>query len=379
MTAYILLLAIPFLFCVIAFQKRKQMILGGIAVDKKLIDSINWALPVFFIILFFMLALRHEMIGNDTAGYATMFHWYRSLSLHELLFQKSEYDSEVLYMLLNWAVGQITEEFQWFLAVSSAIMLLPVFFLYAEGREYSFLKIILFVNMATFITMFSGIRQMLAVSMGVLAFFCARKKKWFWFLVVAALAMGFHTSGVMILAIYPLYHISFRRKHLWLIAPAIALIFIFNEPIFLFLANNVYGAYIGETDIITTTETGAYTMLILFVLFTVFSYVLPDEDKMDKEVLALRNILVFATALQSFSLVHSLAMRMNYYFIIFIPIAMARILPCAKDVFKPMAKWAEGAINIFFTVYFLFVLWTGYTTGNSTLHTVPYIPFWVDY
>ena len=183
----------------------------------------------------------------------------------------------------------------------------------------------------------------------------------------------------MILAIYPLYHISFRRKHLWLLIPSFLLILVFNKPIFLFLANNVYGAYIGETDAITTTETGAYTTLLLFTVFTVISYVLPDEEKMDKETLALRNILVLTTALQSFSLVHPLAMRINYYFIIFVPIAMARILPCAKDVFKPISKWIEGAINIFFTAYFLFVIWNEYSTGLSTLRTVPYVPFWQEY
>ena len=292
---------------------------------------------------------------------------------------EDENRAELLYMLLNWSVGKLTDNFQWLLVVASAITLLPMFFLYNENGEYSFMKIILFVNMTTFIMMFSGIRQMLAVSMGVLAYFCARKKKWFWFLVVTAIAVGFHSSGIMILAIYPLYHISFRRKHLWLIVPAVALIFFFNEPIFLFLANNIYGAYTGETDVITTTETGAYTTLILFVVFAIFSYILPDEEKMDREALALRNILVFATALQCFTLVHVLAMRMNYYFIIFIPIAMTRILPCAKDVFKPLARWAEGAINVFFTFYFIYGLWTQLDTGMSTLNTVPYIPFWQEY
>jgi hypothetical protein len=292
---------------------------------------------------------------------------------------EDENKTELLYMLLNWLVGQITDDFQWFLAVVSAITLLPMFCLYNEDREYSFMKIILFVNMSTFIMMFSGVRQMLAVSMGVLAFFCARKKKWFWFLVVTAIAVGFHTSGIMILALYPLYHISFRKRHLWLIVPIIALIIIFNEPIFLFLANNIYGAYAGETDVITTTETGAYTTLILFAAFAIFAYILPDERKMNREALALRNILVFAVTLQSFSLVHELAMRMNYYFIIFIPVAMARILPCAKDVFKPVAKWAEGAIIVFFTIYFIYVLWTQLESGTSTLGTVPYIPFWQEY
>ncbi len=374
MLAYILLLLIPFFFCVIAFQKKKQLILQGIHASKNVFQSINWSLPIFFIGMFLMLSLRHELIGNDTGGYKITFEYFRLLPLKSAL----EDPTEKLYILLNWGVGQITDNFQWFLAVVSAITLLPMFFLYNEEREYSFLKIILFVNMSTFIMMFSGIRQMLAVAMGVLAYFCARNKKWFWFLVMTAVAVGFHTSGIMILAIYPLYHASFRRRHLWIIVPIVALIIIFNEPIFLFLANNIYGAYTGETDMITTTETGAYTTLILFAVFAVFSYILPDEEKMTRETLAMRNILVFATTLQSFSLVHDLAMRMNYYFIIFIPIAMARILPCAKDEFKTVAKWAEGAIIIFFTIYFVYGLWTQLNAGVSTLSTIPYIPFWQD-
>ena len=44
--------------------------------------------------------------------------------------------------------------------------------------------------------------------------------------------------------------------------------------------------------------------------------------KMDEEAFALRNILTFAMVLQSFASLNYLVMRMNYYYILLVPIAL---------------------------------------------------------
>jgi hypothetical protein len=83
-----------------------------------------------------------------------------------------------------------------------------------------------------------------------------------------------------------------------------------------------------------------------------------------------------AVLLQCFAPVHNLAMRMNYYFIIFVPIVMPKIFKHTKDSIKDVAKIAKGVIVGFFVVYYLYTTFISCLTGESALNTYPYIPFW---
>ena len=100
-----------------------------------------------------------------------------------------EYDLDVLYTSLNWSVSRFTDDFQVFLAVVALITIIPIAWIYSEDRDHSFLKIVLFINMSTFIMMFSGLRQAIAISIGVIAYRCVKKKKLLLFIVFVIIAM----------------------------------------------------------------------------------------------------------------------------------------------------------------------------------------------
>lgn len=61
----------------------------------------------------------------------------------------------------------------------------------------------------------------------------------------------------------------------------------------------------------------------------------------------LRNILVFATIFQTFASVNTLAMRMNYYFIILIPITIGKCLNCMEREKEEIARLSETIMSIF--------------------------------
>ncbi|MBQ9780410.1 MAG: EpsG family protein [Clostridia bacterium] len=328
-------------------------------------------LPVFFSLLIVLLSVRHISIGNDTYNYAEFFARYIRADFSEVF----KYGSDFLYWLLNWLVGKVTQNFQWFLTIVALLSVIPVAKVYCDDREYGFLKIILFVNMSTFVMLFSGLRQVLAMAMGLVAYEFVRKKKFWWFLIFATVALGFHHSAFVVYLFYPLYHVSFKKKHLWFIVPGLLLVFIFNKPIFTW-ATSILNSVLGEKYAATIENTGAYTMLILFALFLVLAYVLPDEKKMDRETIGLRNFLIMAVILQCFAPVHTLAMRLNYYFVIFIPVLIPKILKNTKSNYKEVAWLASIVLTAFFTVYYLYTTYVSCKTGISSLNTYPYVPFW---
>ncbi len=191
---------------------------------------------------------------------------------------------------------------------------------------------------------------------------------------MSVLSFFMHNSGFVVL-FYPLYYARIK-KHLAFIIPAFLLVIAFNKPIFLFLTVFISETY--EKSGSKISATGAYGSLILLSVFAVCSYIITDESQMDDEAVALRNILLMAVFLQCFAPLHSLAMRMNYYFIIFIPLAIGRALETPKKEFYQVARLGEIIMCVFFTVHFLYSTYNSYQTGISTLDTIPYVPFWVE-
>ena len=373
MFPYIILMFLPLLFTFVAYYtegERKGKLVIAFEENNNIIDH-NLVLPAFFMIFLLILVCRDKSIGRDLLNYEYYFKSISKTSFSKIL----EYDLGVLYVLLYWIVSRINDSYQFFLAVVALITILPIAAFYCKDRTDSFLKIVLFMNMSTFIMIFSGLRQSIAISLGIIAMKFVREKKLLKFLIIVLVAMGVHHTGFMILMLYPLYHVAFKRKHLIVIVPSFLVVFAFNKPIFTYVTS-VLSMIFGDKYDTDISSTGAYTILILFVLFSTLCFIVPDESKMDRETLGLRNILLVATFLQCFAPVHTLSMRMNYYFIIFIPVAVSKVLQCAKKDSMDIAWAAKRVLVVFFMCYYLYTAYNSCQTGISTLDTYPYIPFW---
>ena len=374
MIPYIILMFAPLLLYQVAVLKTKTGIKEGwyisIGKDPKTLYN-SLIVPAFFILFFVLLSLRHESIGRDLIYYK---HYFQSYAAHDFGDLWS-LDGDKLYIVLNWVVGQFTDSFQVYLTVVAAITLLPIAKLYSDDKQYGFLKIVLFMNMSVFVMIFSGLRQSLAMAVGLIAYSFVCKKKPFWFLVFALIAWGFHHTGFMVLLYYPLYYLKLNKNQLWFVIPAIVTVFALNKQIFGW-ATNVMASVMGEKYEVEVQETGAYMMIILFALFAIAAYFFPDEEKVDAEMNGLRNFLLMAVFLQCFAPVHALSMRMNYYFIIFVPIIVPKIFKYAKDNIKDVAKIARYVIVGFFVVFYLYTTYRYCQAGMSPLNTYPYVPFW---
>lgn len=368
MFPYFALLLIPAALSAFAISIHKKSTTALVVSISR--DRNSVALPVFFFMLLMLLALRHETIGRDLPNYEYMFYehtqggWEYILSIWQ----------EVLFRSLNWLIMKLTGSFRVFLIIAALIAVLPIAYVYNQDKTHGFLKIAVFLNMSTFIMLFSGIRQAMAMGIGILAYQMVKEKKHWQFLLLATLSMLMHHSGLMVYFMYPLYHTRFRKAHLLAIIPIFAVVFAFNGPIFNFLAmilESTYDKFSAEAG-----STGAYGSLMLFALFSAFAYMVVDEKNCDVETLGLRNFLLFATMLQCFTPVHSLAMRMNYYYILFIPLALGKCMNHYKKSMRQVVKMAEIVLCVFFTIFFVYSTYQSYVTGKSTLDTIPYVPFW---
>lgn len=371
MFPYLLLIVATITFSHIATgrtNKKAGKIYFG---NSEYVKNNNLGIFAFFLTLFCLLACRDISIGRDLQNYKYYFLIYKERTFSEIISR----EGEQLFFLLNWFVGKFTSNYQVYLTIVAAVTIVPIYKQYAKEKRCTILKIVIFMNLSVFVMLFSGLRQSLAISLGMIAYEFVKEKKLFPFLLISIMAFGIHHSGFIVFLLYPVYHMRLNKKHMFFIVPIVSIIFLFNRQIFGFLTYFLYGI-LGEKYETIASSTGAYTMIVLFAVFVGFSYIIPDESKMDEESYGLRNYLLIALIMQCFAPVHSLAMRINYYFIVFIPMAIPKMIIYSKQRYKKVVKFAEVFMVLFFTSYYLFNTYKSCVTGISVLDTYPYAPFW---
>ena len=160
------------------------------------------ALTIFFVWLVLLIALRHESVGNDTRNYMLFFNAYSRMDWGTVGNVSAEYG----FSYFNKIISLVTHIPQVFLAITAIFIGAMIYPTYKRLCVDPSLTIVLFCTMSTFTMMFSGIRQMLAIGIGFLAYEFTRSKKIIPYILAVLLAMLFHTSAFMLAFMYPLYY-----------------------------------------------------------------------------------------------------------------------------------------------------------------------------
>ena len=358
MLAYYILIGASLAFAI--WHKLKY---SSLTQDRKT----NFCLPCFFLILFLMLALRDISCGVDLANYQSTFSRIQAMTFGEVW---SRYRVEQLFYFSNKLTALFSGDFRLFLALTAAATTLPLAVFYKRESDLPFLTAILFLTVAPFSMFFSGLRQAIAMIFTIPVWHLTKRKRLLWTAVVVFIAFLFHQSAIILLAIYPLYHLKITKKWLWVVVPALIVTFLFRDSLFVLLLSLMGSRYEDRYGLVTNT--GAYTMLILFVLFAVFSYIVADEERMDQDTVAMRNFLIFSIFIQFFASLNTVAMRFNYYFLLFIPVLIPKVIRYAKRRYEEVAKLSYVVMFFFFTAYFFVNAYT----GADIMHVYPYVPFW---
>ncbi|MBQ8301982.1 MAG: EpsG family protein [Clostridia bacterium] len=324
-------------------------------------------LRTFFLGLFILLALRDITVGKDLYTYKIIFEQCSVTAFRYL----SNMQWELGYTIYNKIVSLFSANYRLFLAITSAIILFPMYKLYSREKKYGFLAILLFINMPCFLMVFSGLRQAIAISIGILAYMAVEKKKYLLSALLILLAMSFHISAFILVLIYPAFFLEIKTNHLLYIVPIMAGVYLFRVPIFSFVIGFLPSHYVefyGELQ-----QTGSVGMMLLFLLFFVFSFVILDEASMSKRDYFMRNVLMIATVFQFFVPIHGLIQRASYYFLIFVPISIISVVQAPKKYLKNISNLAVAVIGCFFAVYFFY---NAHFSTDNMLDVFPYKFFW---
>lgn len=354
---------IPFIVLVFVPVFIQHIVLGRKNIDFEKKNKIS--MLFFFVLLTILIMLRHENVGNDTRNYINTFKYISEVNWRSV----NEYSVEMGFSYFNKIISLFTDNSQVYIAVSAIITVMMIYPTYKRLCKDPSLSIVIFCTMPTFVMMFSGIRQMLAIGIGCIAYEFTRNKKLIPFVISVCIAMTFHISAFMLAFMYPIYHAKITKKWLGAVVPVLLAIFVFNKQIFSFLTMLLRRFTRFDAEV---TSTGAFTILLLFVIFAIFAFLIPDESRLDKDTIGLRNFLLFSIIIQMFAPLHMLAMRMNYYYIIFIPLLIPKVIACKSEKWNQLAITGRHTMVVFFLMYFF--LNANSISGN--LNVFPYHFFW---
>ena len=325
-------------------------------------------LSAFFVIYFFILALRADTIGVDLQQYLPRFQTIAQSSFSELVALSESVNPG--YIAINKLISFFSRNNQFFLAVIAACTVIPIAILYKKESEHAMLSISIFLILPLFSMFFSGLRQTLAIAMVVPAFYCAKNKKRLLFLLTVLIAYLFHSAGIFIILLYPVYRAKITKKGLFVVIPAMVFVYIFNVQIFNFVLQFMGEKY--QERYSELSDTGAYTMIVLFIMFAVYSFVVVNDKQLDETTLGMRNLLLLSIVLQFFAPINPIAMRVNYFYILFIPLLISRITMRCKQDYIQIVGIARILMCCFFVCYFFYKAFF----GTDTLEVFPYLPFW---
>lgn len=365
MLPYVLLLLIPAILPLLVYRPREIISDHGARDLSQKRNKIT--LLLFFFIFFVLLALRDFTVGTDLLTYKSIFEHCHVISFDNL----SKMQWEIGYTVYNKIVSMLSLNYRLFLILSALIMLIPIYRLYSKEKNYAYLAVLLFINMPCFLMIFSGLRQALAISIGIVAYIALEKRKYILSGILILLAVSFHISAFILVLIYPAFFFKIKTKNLIFIAPVIIAVYIWRVPLILFVIQLMPTHYIefyGEIQ-----QTGAVGMMILFLIFSAFSFIVLDEDTMSKRDYFMRNILLIATVFQFFVPIHGLVQRASYYFIIFVPVSILSVVQAPKKYLKNISAVAVWVMGCFFTLYFFYN--ASFSTDNL-LNVFPYKFYW---
>jgi hypothetical protein len=320
----------------------------GMHFEKEYVDRAT--VMFFFIAYLLLLCLRDVSIGTDTKVYVYRFQQLQVMSWGDALSYSGKGD-EFAFILLNKLVGMIGGP-RLLIIVVSLIVVIPVMRFYRDESEGAIFTISFFLISLLFGMFFSGMRQSIAIAMAVPAYYYSKQKKIIPFILTTILAFLFHRTGIVIGALYPIYHAKITRKWLWFVVPIMAVIYFYRDIIFEFLFALSGENYVRGYSYLTGTSTQG-ALMVLFILLSIYCYVVLDEDQAGEEEIGLRNILLLAACIHLFTPVNSIVARINMYFILFIPVAVTRINNRCKENYYTITQIATFVMSAYFIIHFL--------------------------
>ncbi|HKU26736.1 MAG TPA: EpsG family protein, partial [Candidatus Sulfotelmatobacter sp.] len=242
-----------------------------------------------FSILFLIAALRYG-IGTD--------YWARYAPLFQQIQQGNVDGEEIGYVLLNKAVGLVTDDYQGIFIVTSFITVALFYRFFLRLSINPALSVFIYSFGGFYLEDFNLVKQGLAIAILVNTYELALRKKHLAFVAATLIASSFHESALVWFAVWPLMWIRVGRAARIAIAAAmIGVILVVPQAVSLIVqqAAPQYGWYfVSNYGVTRSIHPAVVAVAIAALVFTVLK--VGKAGRGDRYADAVLNVLAVSTA-----------------------------------------------------------------------------------
>lgn len=169
------------------------------------------ALGFVFLCIFLISALRAPSVGRDFPGYIRAYEMTKDIPFSNFTYIYFE-NGYVLFMKICALMGLSN---QLFTAITSFIIILPVYMFIKKYSKNYMLSALIYVSYQMFEFHLTGIRQSMAMSIGLIAFIVLTERKRGWilkYLLLSICAISFHNGAFIILFALPIVLVKSIKK-----------------------------------------------------------------------------------------------------------------------------------------------------------------------
>lgn len=313
-----------------------------------------------FLTVIFFVGLRSVYNGSmDTLMYSRMFGIANStpkftdfLTIREIRLENYLYKEGNFYLLV-WLISRFTDSVHMFLVVITAIMTICVFKFISEHSEDFMLSCIIYICLGSMTFSMNGMRQALAMSICLLAYGFAVKKKLVPFVLIVLFAMTFHVSAFIFLIAYPLS--NFSKLHLVSLLIS-SLLFISLSTKLASVYDNLVGKDYAFRD---SVEGGGFVTVAIYLLVLILALMFRNNFGSENRVqslfaLCFVGLVIFSTRYFSTQIFE----RISYYFYYFVIL----LIPKLSHIFEEKDRPIYSLI-----VYILAIALFAYRIASSSM------------
>ncbi len=333
------------------------------------------------IVLFLLMGLKGENVGNDTINYILFFNRMKTIST--LIDPKSRF--EIGYQIYSKIISLFFDCQGLFIITALICITCVLYGIIKNSKNWQY-SLFLFVGLRFYYFFLSGLRQSIAVSIVIVAYTFLKQKKVIRYILLVLLASTFHFSSLVFLLALPMSKMKFTYKNIFDILVITLIIYIFFTPILMILLNYMPDYYSGYliTEAVSTNNLANYIEMVIpiFVLMFVGFTGYFRENNINNTEEGKENIkkkhdvdlqlffLLISSVLSFVATRASILDRMVQYYWIFSIITITNIIFSIKDT-KKRTIWFL-IISLFVILYNITIL---IIRPEWTL-IIPYKFFW---
>lgn len=334
-------------------------------------------LIIFFSILALVIGLRGIEVGEDTASYiniakvSSQMEWKQVFqSFPQVSWSRIDYgmygytdlNVETMFLAFTKLIMQFFGNAQIVLLVISIVTC----FFFARfiqhntnNKEEIYIACFIFLCESMFMNCFNGIRQMLALSIGIQSFYWIKNKEYKKSVIWIMMATLLHLSAMVYLLLIPLHMIKSKKKHtgtiILICGISSALLIIFSVVIGAVFP--VYAAYFTQNY--WNVSLGGTTLIWILIIYQIIR-VYKNEDANDNDYFLPYIMIVYIT-FEIISLRISIFSRFALYFRVFV------LLFFAKEYVFVKFRYRKLFLTILFTL--LIIAYLSYASSGTRIYS----------